>query len=400
MEIFYIQSAGISQEQDYSWQKISNNCQQAEDEPELVREFKHLLNTQAYSILVGRKRQQLILLVTGMKASQRQDYRGRNLRNSIAFITDETSENEKEIRRLTIAALNHELETPVDKAITSGGRCGFEVDFQKIKILINESIPENIGIKVTKDTFCKIGKNSKRNTTSIANELERNSLPKNIETLVVVTQAKDENTLKKAKVWRGLSNLVKSETLVEYNIEDGFLKEICKEYNPLKIFSAMSLISVPIAFLLIFNPVKPIVSTSLTPLAVISSNAQYIAVRDVNSELQVKDKTNKLIAEVPVNQDSPIKSVAISSNGQYVATGNAKGEVLLYSVNNVNLEKIANQVQHNGEVLSVAIMVSDNSSKKDNPTTDNSKKPTITIVSGGSDGEVKMFTFPPNQKSY
>ena len=246
--------------------------------------------------------------------------------------------------------------------------------------------------------MCKIGKNLEDNIKIIAKELTESCLPENIETLIVVTGAKSEDTLKSARVWRGLSNLVKSEPLVKYNIEEGFsLEKLC---DPLKIFSGMGLIVGAIALILIFNPFKPLAPNYSIPLAVISSNGQYIALRDVNGELQVKDKTNKLIAEIPVNQDSPIKSVAISSNGQYVATGNAKGEVWLYRVNNGNLEKIANQVQHNGEVLSVAIMVSDNSSKKDNPAADNSKKSTITIVSGGSDGEVKMFTFPPNQKSY
>jgi hypothetical protein len=85
MEI-YIQSAGIFQEQDYSWQNISNR---PVDEPQLVKEFKHLLNTQFYSILLGRKKGELILIVTGMKASQRKDYRGRTLRNSIVFVAEE-----------------------------------------------------------------------------------------------------------------------------------------------------------------------------------------------------------------------------------------------------------------------------------------------------------------------
>jgi hypothetical protein len=328
-----------------------------------------------------------------MKANQRKDYRGRILRNSIAFITDATRENEITIRRLAVAALKNDLEQSLDKAIQSGDKSGFEVDYKRIKSLINQ-FASNIVSSKDISSEPKIGKNSEQNMREVADELAENSLPKSIKTLVVVTEAKNEDTLKKARVWRGLSNLVKSETLVKYNIEELSLEKRC---DPLKIlFSGMGLIVGAIALILIFNPFKSLTPNYFIPLAVISSNGQYIAVNDVNSELTVKDKTNKLIAEVPINQDSPIKSIAISSNGKYVATGNANGEVWLYSVDNGNLEKIANQIQHNGEVLSVAIMVSDKSSGGNKPGDTTSKKPTITIVSGGNDGTVKILTHTPN----
>jgi hypothetical protein len=397
MEIqIYVQSAGISQEQDYFWQKISNSSQQTINEPELVQEFKHLLNSQAYSILVGRKREQLILLVTGMKASKRKDYRGRILRNSIAFIADATSENERTIRGLAVAALKNDLEQSLDKAIQSGDQSGFEVDYQKIESLINQFASNIVGNEDISPEP-KIGKNSEQNMREVADELAENSLPKRmkrIETLIVVTEAKNEATLNNARVWRGLSNLVKSEKLVKYNMEEFSLEKLC---HPFKIlFSGIGLIVGSIVLILIFNPFKCLTPNYYIPLAVISSNGQYIAVNDVNSELTVKDKTNKLIAEVPVNQESPIKSIAISYNGKYVATGNANGEVWLYSVHNGNLEKIANQVQHNGEVLSVAIMVSDKSSGGNKPGDTTSKKSTITIVSGGNDGTVKILTHTLN----
>jgi hypothetical protein len=328
-----------------------------------------------------------------MKANQRKDYRGRILRNSIAFITDATRENEITIRRLAVAALKNDLEQSLDKAIQSGDKSGFEVDYKRIKSLINQ-FASNIVSSKDISSEPKIGKNSEQNMREVADELAENSLPKSIKTLVVVTEAKNEDTLKKARVWRGLSNLVKSETLVKYNIEELSLEKRC---DPLKIlFSGMGLIVGAIALILISNPFKSLTPNYFIPLAVISSNGQYIAVNDVNSELTVKDKTNKLIAEVPINQDSPIKSIAISSNGKYVATGNANGEVWLYSVDNGNLGKIANQIQHNGEVLSVAIMVSDKSSGGNKPGDTTSKKPTITIVSGGNDGTVKILTHTPN----
>jgi|GEM_PF-2490839 len=385
MEI-YVQSAGVSQEQDYFWQEI--NSQQRTEEPELVQAFKHLLDTQSYSILIGRKSQRLILLVTGMKASQRKDYRGRTIRNSIAFITEER--NERKIRGLAVAALNKELEKPIDNAIKEGGECGFKVSNQDIEELITQLFDSrNIGDQVTRYPDCKIGKNSKnlddnnKNIEIIANELAKDRLPQHIETLVVVTGAKNEETLKKAGVWRGLSNDVKSETLEKSNTEginwlEKFLNCLNNPIRSLLIPIGSSAI---VALLLIFNPFKTVAPNALTPLAVISSNGQYIALSDASGKFQLKDSKNQLIAQVTLNQASPVKSVAISPNGKYVASGNSKGEVWLYRVNNGKLGKIDNKVQHDGEVLSVSIMAPSKPEAK-----------TITIVSGGSDGEVKLWT--------
>ncbi|NEO64445.1 MAG: hypothetical protein F6J98_30160, partial [Moorea sp. SIO4G2] len=83
MEI-YVLSAGFYQEQGYCWQEITKDEQNPIDEPDLVKKYKLLLETQAYSIFIGREsgNGKLILLVTGMKASKRKDSRGRTIRNS------------------------------------------------------------------------------------------------------------------------------------------------------------------------------------------------------------------------------------------------------------------------------------------------------------------------------
>jgi hypothetical protein len=383
MEI-YIQSAGVSQEQDYSWQKISANSQQPIDEPELVEAFKHLLDTQSYSILIGRKSSRLILLVTGMKSSQRKDYRGRTLRNSIAFITEENRVTEKTIRKIAVVALNDKLSTIIDEAIKSGGQYGFEVSsYEKVAALINES-DSNMRDDPTEIKDCQIGENSPDNRKKIADTITKQCLPKNLENLVIVTGNKTEDSLKNAGVWRGLSNLIKSKSLDQYNREPENICEKVKEFLDKLRTREVGVAVASIAFiglLLIFNPFKTVAPNALTPLAVISSNSQYIALADSNGKFQLKDNKNQLITQVTLNQDAPIKSVAISSNGQYVASGNAKGEVWLYRVNNGKLEKIDNIVQHTGEVLSVSIMVTGKPETK-----------TINVVSGGSDGEVKLWT--------
>ena len=47
----YVHSCGISQEDGYCWLKITQEIQQRVDEPELVELFKHLLQTEAPSVL-------------------------------------------------------------------------------------------------------------------------------------------------------------------------------------------------------------------------------------------------------------------------------------------------------------------------------------------------------------
>ncbi|MEO1377450.1 MAG: hypothetical protein AAFW70_24845, partial [Cyanobacteria bacterium J06635_10] len=115
MEI-YILSAGVSQQQDYIWQEITETKQQVVNKPNLVSEFNNLLETQAHSIFIGRKSNKLILFVTGMEASKRKDYRNRTIRNSIAVIAEDNQENEQKIRGIAVLALNKKLEHEIDSA--------------------------------------------------------------------------------------------------------------------------------------------------------------------------------------------------------------------------------------------------------------------------------------------
>ncbi|MHC5729887.1 MAG: hypothetical protein ACYTXY_38385, partial [Nostoc sp.] len=124
MEI-YVQSAGVSEQQDYIWQKITETGQKRVDEPILVKNFKDLLQTEAPSIFIGRESNKLILLVTGMKATQRKDYRNRTIRNSIALIAQDNQENEQKIRGIAVLALEGKLVNEIDSAIKEGGQWGF-----------------------------------------------------------------------------------------------------------------------------------------------------------------------------------------------------------------------------------------------------------------------------------
>ena len=140
----YVQSSGFSETHDYCWQKIAKYSQEQVNQPSLVKKVKVLLETQAYSIFIGRESSKLILLVTGMKASKRKDYRGRTIRNSIALIDEDNEENERKIRGLAVLALEEKLENEIDSAIKEGGEYGFVVSYEKINNLIQDSLQKEL----------------------------------------------------------------------------------------------------------------------------------------------------------------------------------------------------------------------------------------------------------------
>ncbi|MCF4966935.1 hypothetical protein [Nostoc sp. CMAA1605] len=217
MEI-YVYSAGVSQQDDYCWQKITENYQEKISEPALVSKFKELLETESPSLLLARDYNQLILLITGMKASQRRDYRGRTIRNSVAWIFPKSEENEQKLQELAALSLRGELDNKIDDAITQDAEYGFKVSFQEIgDIISNLNKRDRIN---TAESSYMLAYNSQANRDKLATLLETKSLPpqeKNVDVLIVVTGIKAEDALIKNLVWRGLSNLIKHQSFTEYN---------------------------------------------------------------------------------------------------------------------------------------------------------------------------------------
>lgn len=211
MEI-YVQSRGIAQ--DYCW--LDNDLNIVEADP-LVKQAKDLIESEAFSVVLARNNNKLLLLVTGLKSSKRKDYRGRTIRNSVAWIAQDTEENECTLRAIAVHALRGSLKKDIDDAVKSGGEKGFEVSFKKIKTLTetttNPAKSELLGSDKEKP---KIGRTSDKLKQELASDLEKYLLPKHkldnqqFMPLVVVTGIQDEETLKKAGVWRGLSSLVDS----------------------------------------------------------------------------------------------------------------------------------------------------------------------------------------------
>jgi hypothetical protein len=215
--VIYVQSRGISQDNDYRWLKIQKDRQVCEN-PQLLNEPINsvgkpvdFIDSQKFSLILARSRQNLFLLVTGLKArEERTDFMGRKIRNSVIWLYHDDLENEQKIRAITVLGLRGELEAEVDRAISIGGEYGFEVDFEEIK-QIGDSI--RVETNNNADLVPKIGNNSEQLRQELALELETNCLPNQNGLLVLVTSIKTASTLKQAKVWRGLSNRIAHDKL-------------------------------------------------------------------------------------------------------------------------------------------------------------------------------------------
>lgn len=218
MEItIYVQSRGVAQERGYCWVDDKNIV----EAHSLVKEAKDLIESEAFSVVLARNSNKLLLLVTGLEASERKDYRGRTIRNSVAWIAQDTDENEPTLRAIAARALLGSLEKEIDGAVKSGGEKGFEVSFEKLKTLTEATTnPAKSELLDSDKEKQKIGRTSDKLKRELASDLEKYRLPRQepehksdnqqFVPLVVVTGIQDEKTLQDAGVWRGLSSLVDS----------------------------------------------------------------------------------------------------------------------------------------------------------------------------------------------
>ncbi|MBD2294330.1 hypothetical protein H6G06_12745 [Anabaena sphaerica FACHB-251] len=210
----YIRSRGFSQDHGYSW---------LPEMPNIIRDNQvyQLIQSEVFSLVIGRYSNKLLLLITGIEASERADFRDRKIRNSVAWIGDDSEDNEQKIRVIAAAALRDELRetlrSEIDQAVIFDDEQGFKVEGDISKLSVEEVInirdfPGNINYK--------IGKNCKKLRDELAYELEEKSLPKGLGfnnlPLVIVTGIQNQQTLTNCGVWRGLSNSIQSEVWTEY----------------------------------------------------------------------------------------------------------------------------------------------------------------------------------------
>lgn len=381
----YVQSAGVSQEHDYCWQTITENSQKTTQEPRQITQFKYLLENESPSILLARDDHQLILLITGMKASQRKDYRGRTIRNSVAWICQDTEENEQKLRGIAVLSLRGELDKKIDNAINNGGQYGFEVSFNDIRNIISQ-LPITQNSNPTRSS-CMLAEHSNSNKEKLAEILLSEKLPKkehDTQALVVVTGIKAENTLKEAGVWRGLSTLVKNKDFSPYiyiktpqTVQGNERKNI-----PIAIVLFASLGLLALIYLFFFRHF--LLSQSFSPkphpsvaLAAISLGGQYVVSNDTSGNLLVQNLTNTNPSSPATEVNSPVKisSLAISSDGKTIIGGDTNGQVWLWNKNSNNtFNGKPFSKRHKGEVLSVGI-----------------SQDGKTIVSSGADGTVWVW---------
>ncbi|WP_071515749.1 hypothetical protein [Geitlerinema sp. PCC 9228] len=215
----YIKSRGSYIDNDYHW--IDENNQSVAT-PESIKEIQEFIQSDARSIVLQQKETSLLLLVTGIE-SNRKDIQGRMIRNSIAWLKndilgnwDDSDEDthRKILQQIAACALRNELDDRINSNIIAE-KGDFRVLWEEIlKLKYNYSKISSLRSPDQENLTPKICKNTDKSREELANELETTDLSRDF--LVIVTGNKSEETLKKAGVWRGLSNLIPYEEWQEY----------------------------------------------------------------------------------------------------------------------------------------------------------------------------------------
>lgn len=202
MEI-YVQSR--SQQRDYYWLAKKENQPEEEILPPMIKTANQLIDEQVFSVVLLRSQdKKLLLLVTALK-TKRQDSKGRNIRNSIAWIGE--NKDEPILRKIAVMALHNQLENKIDDVVNStNNSSGFQVKWNAIQSLTLASGVEGELSLTAVEARGKIARISDRLKQDLAETLTKHNLPEREGALVVVTSRKAKETLESAKVWRGLSD--------------------------------------------------------------------------------------------------------------------------------------------------------------------------------------------------
>ncbi|BAZ43167.1 hypothetical protein NIES4102_01650 [Chondrocystis sp. NIES-4102] len=220
--LVYVQSRGIAQENGYCWLNVLEN-KILPEKPDFVViangnaiKLDDLIDTQKYSLVLVRSNQEYYLFITGLKArKERADFMGRQVLNSLLWIYKATASNEEKIRSIVIKALEGTIEGEVDQLINPGGEQEFQIDYERLRELSNQT---QINHNKIKYTINKIGNNCQNLRTELAQELETITLPETEGVLILITSIKSSSALKEIGVWRGLSNRVELTEFEEYNL--------------------------------------------------------------------------------------------------------------------------------------------------------------------------------------
>ncbi len=258
----YIESRGLSQDDDYRWLKVTKDSQtrvDKEDLPTIIQEANQLIDSESASIVLSRKNNSLLFLLTSIEPVDRVDFAHRQIRISVAWLMPDSLDNQRILRMLAATALDTEerqyLTTEISQAVILGGELGFQVNFEYIQKLTNISAAKNLLQDKLPNTTKKIAEISPKRQQELASELKEHCLPNQQGLIVVVTGIKKEQALIDANIWRGLSSLVVSPDwqIIDQNLpEKNFPTKLSKYFNSLMIIlgilSAVSLLAKTLNF--------------------------------------------------------------------------------------------------------------------------------------------------------
>ncbi|CAD5925186.1 hypothetical protein [Planktothrix agardhii] len=222
MKIF-VESAGKSPEHDYNW--IDEQLKIIE-KPNIIKSFIGLLQQDSPSLLIGRKGEAFVLIVTGI-SSERRDYQNRIIRISVAWILkdDDDHVNEAKIRSLASKILLSKIFLPdtgeiklketIENSVPAGEENGFDVDFKSLQCLLEKQESSSPSKSELKPKLEIKSDEPIKQLEQLAKDLKEQSLPKKEQSLpkknrplVVVTGIQTYADFKKANVFRGLAKFV------------------------------------------------------------------------------------------------------------------------------------------------------------------------------------------------
>lgn len=166
----YVQSCGISQNQDYHWRKIISQDNQPREIPLLLRAATRIENgiqirltdkydSQEPTVVLAQVNNELLLLITAIAAIERTKIYGYQVRNSVALTSPYSDENKQLLRKIVAQVKQNweELRNAIDEAVQSDSDAGFRVNPERIKQYIgnvqnqvsdSKVSPQNPKIKV------------------------------------------------------------------------------------------------------------------------------------------------------------------------------------------------------------------------------------------------------------
>lgn len=155
MEI-YVQSCGVAQEHDYRWLKIPQEGQAYPEIPRILRQASRIENgskvrltdmyeSQEPSIVMARDNGELLLLITALEAMERTKVYGRQVRNSVAWVTQDSEVNKKIASKVAAHARENweNLRKIVDEAVDFDDKYGFRVNREPLEKYIENAADIN-----------------------------------------------------------------------------------------------------------------------------------------------------------------------------------------------------------------------------------------------------------------